>query len=126
MGTITNAAQHHADESSHSGVAFAGGGERRDNVREIVGGRHQDRRFDGALVRSQAANPDQRTRSMGHDVAGSNSETENMMAREVGEYRDGHLELEALLRKSGPILETAVLPAVKLNAPFFVQVGGEF
>src|SRR4051812_46766769 len=55
-----------------------------------------------------------------------NEEESSMTAtRELGEYRDAHLEMEDLLRKSGPILETAVAPAVKLHAPFFTQVGGD-
>ena len=42
---------------------------------------------------------------------------------ESGAYRDPHLEMETLLRKSGPILEDAVQMCVKIHAPEFIQVG---
>jgi len=42
---------------------------------------------------------------------------------ESGEYRDPFLTMEDLLRKTGPIAETAVQMAVKIHAPFFTQVG---
>ncbi len=45
------------------------------------------------------------------------------MPLELGQYRDPHLELDRLLRASGPILEKAVNVAVKIHAPFFTQVG---
>jgi hypothetical protein len=45
------------------------------------------------------------------------------MARELGEYRDPHLEMETLARKSGPILESAVQMLVKIHAPHFTQTG---
>jgi hypothetical protein len=41
----------------------------------------------------------------------------------IGEYRDAHLEMETLLRKSGPILETAVVTNVNIYAKGFTQVG---
>ena len=45
------------------------------------------------------------------------------MARELGEYRDAHLEIEGLARKSGPILESAVQALIQIHAPFFRQIG---
>ena len=42
---------------------------------------------------------------------------------EIGAYRDAHLEMDRLLRLSGPIYEKAVQIAVKIHAPFFTQVG---
>jgi hypothetical protein len=45
---------------------------------------------------------------------------------ESGAYRDAHLELEELLRKSGPIYEKAVSLTVSTHAPFFVQTGPDF
>jgi len=46
-----------------------------------------------------------------------------MTPRELGQHRDAHLTLDELLRKGGPILETAVQSAIKIHAPFFTQVG---
>jgi hypothetical protein len=45
------------------------------------------------------------------------------MARELGEIRDAHLEIERLARASGPILESAVQSLISIHAPFFSQTG---
>jgi hypothetical protein len=46
-----------------------------------------------------------------------------MASRELGERRDVNLEMEDLLRESGPILETAVQMCLKIYPERFTQVG---
>jgi hypothetical protein len=46
-----------------------------------------------------------------------------MAIREIGQYRDAHLELETLVRKAGPVLETFVQERIRLDGPQFTQVG---
>src|SRR5262245_48744470 len=46
-----------------------------------------------------------------------------MMMRELGEYRDPVLTMEALARASGPILESAVQELMNVHARFFRQRG---
>jgi hypothetical protein len=46
-----------------------------------------------------------------------------MTDRELGQHRDAHLEMERLLRKSGPILESAVQMGIKIHGPMFTQTG---
>jgi hypothetical protein len=46
------------------------------------------------------------------------------MARELGEYRDAHLEIEDLVRKAGPVLETFVSSTVGPSALDHVKASG--
>jgi hypothetical protein len=46
-----------------------------------------------------------------------------MTTRQIGTYRDAHLELEHLMRQLPYILEKAVTSAVEIHAPFFHQSG---
>jgi hypothetical protein len=46
-----------------------------------------------------------------------------MTTREIGQHRDAHLEVEKLVRKAGPVLETFVQERIKLDGPMFRQIG---